>query len=99
MSNDQTHLYAVAKREILKGGGGAIIFTLFSSVFLFFRKNNLKLIETEKALGGPGAFSPGKILKIYMLNWLKFFDPNSECFVKYNAFCTQVFDVAYWLKA
>ena len=22
MSNDQTHLYAVSKREILKGGGG-----------------------------------------------------------------------------
>ena len=51
MSNDQTHLYTVAKREVLKGRGGeAIISTLFiSSVFLFGR-TNLKLIETQKRL-------------------------------------------------
>ena len=24
---------------------------------------------------------------------LKFFDPNSECFAKYDTFCSQVFDV------
>ena len=49
MSNDQTHLYTVAKREILKGGGGNNFHTFFSSVFLFGR-TNLKLIETQKRL-------------------------------------------------
>ena len=65
MSYDQTHLYAVAKREILKGGEG-ITSTLFSSVF--FGRTNLKLVETQKRLlGGPGACSSGTILKIYIL--------------------------------
>ena len=47
MSYDQTYLYAVAKREILKGGEG-ITSTLFSSVF--FGRTNLKLVETQKRL-------------------------------------------------
>ena len=58
MSNDQTHLYTVAKREILKGGGGNNFHTFFSSVFLFGR-TNLKLIEAQKRLkGGPGHAPP-----------------------------------------
>ena len=28
-----------------------------------------------------------------MLILFKFFDPNSECFAKYDAFCLHVFDV------
>ena len=49
MSNDQTHLYAVAKREILKGGGNNF-HTLFKR--FFGGRTNLKLIETQKR--GPG---------------------------------------------
>ena len=33
VSNDQTHLYTVTKREILKGGGEAIISTLFFQAY------------------------------------------------------------------
>ena len=50
MSNDQTHLYAVAKREILiRGGGGGGVHnfhTFFKRSFL--GRTNLKLFETQK---------------------------------------------------
>ena len=32
MSNDQTHLYAVAKREILRGEGGNNFHTFFKRI-------------------------------------------------------------------
>ena len=48
MSNDQTHLYAVAKREILNGGGGHNFHTFFKRIC--FGRTNLKLIETQKRL-------------------------------------------------
>ena len=67
----------------------------------------MKLIETQKRLlGGPAACSPGKFLKFTCCNGyfsasliiftqilLKFLDRNSECFAKYDAFCSHVFDV------
>ena len=31
---------------------------------------------------------------IFTQIWFKFFDPNSECFVKYDAFCSHIFDYA-----
>ena len=47
--------------------GGSIISTYFSSVF-FFGGTNLNLIEKQEKLSeGPGACSPGKFLKIYMM--------------------------------
>ena len=47
MSNNQTHLYAVAKREILIGAGNN--FHTFFELF-FFGTTNLRLIETQKRL-------------------------------------------------
>ena len=45
--------------------GEDIISTFFQR--LFFNRTNLKLIKKqEKLLGGPGACSPRKFLKIYM---------------------------------
>ena len=49
--------------------GEGIISTFFQR--LFSNRTNLKLTEKqEKLSGGLGACSPGKFLKIYMLEWL-----------------------------
>ena len=71
----------------------------------FFRQNLFEADwETRKAVGGPGACSPGKFTGcngyfsafwiIFRKTLFKFFDPNSKCFAKYNAFCSHIFDYA-----
>ena len=62
-------------RPTTRGGSGVArnckreegIISTFFQVF-FFNRTNLKLIKKqEKLSGGPGACSPGKFLKIYMV--------------------------------
>ena len=68
MSNYQTSSLRIGVARNFEGGGG-IISTLFSNVFFFFGKTNLKLIETQKRLWGEGSggMLPRKFLKIDML--------------------------------
>ena len=74
----------------------------------FFFRIILTYIEYKKSSrGGSGACSPGKFLKIYILQChfstfgtifrqilYKFFASKSECFTKYDAFCSYIFDYA-----
>ena len=90
-----------------KRGRVGIISTFFVKR-IFFGRTNLKLIKKqEKLSGGSGGMLPRNIFenlhaatailvpfKIFRQIVFKFFDLNSECFAKYDTFCSHIFNYA-----
>ena len=91
------------RREKFKKGGESIISTFFVKR-IFFGRTTMKLIK--KSSWGSGGMLPRKIFQnlhavtaIFVLFnqfsgkfCLKFFEPNSECFAKYDTICSHIFD-------
>ena len=83
---------------------GAPKFAIFLSIF--FLAESFSILIIKKALGGSGGMLPRKlfenlhtvvaILALFeqFLVKFKFFAPKSECFTKFDAFCSYIFEYA-----